>query len=174
MILKNLKIFLVIFVTFKVYAASADLKKYPTEAFYHAIINDDTEVINYLVTNKFVDINYLGNSQIAPVYIATKMAKLRALEILLFLGADVNTCDKNIGPIKKCGSTLLHVAIELNRPDIVEILLQKDPNLTLTNGENETALEFAENRQNNIIADIIIRHKRKKANILYSFLDLAL
>ncbi|KAK6173067.1 hypothetical protein SNE40_016598 [Patella caerulea] len=95
--------------------------------FYHALLENDMDVVKDVVVNQKVDINLIFKetfSYVQPwhrewgaIHIVTKRAIVESLKFIIELGADVNLENKH-------GDNALHIASKYGLVDCVEYLLQ--------------------------------------------------
>jgi ankyrin repeat protein len=88
----------------------------PTIQLINAIFSDNSHQIKSL-SEQGVNLNDAGFLNIPPLLRAVIFGKQKALQTLIECGADKNIKDKQ-------GRTALDLAIKLNQPEILEILLQ--------------------------------------------------
>lgn len=77
------------------------------------------------------------------------------IELLLIRGAAIDMCNAH-------GMTALMQAVEIGQLPFVELLLQFQPDVEISNSRGETALSIAKKRSFNVIADCIKKHIQQK------------
>jgi uncharacterized protein len=84
--------------------------------------------------NEVNDISAFGNT---PLHIAAVQGNLKAIHLLLNMGANINACGEH-------GYTPLHEAIEQGNFDAAKLLIQKGSSLSIPNDDGLTAVQLAE------------------------------
>ena len=108
-------------------------------ALFHSInsaFQDQSEMVNLLV-NSGVNLNQLDAEGLSPLTLAVLKGDKEIVRILLNSGADVNH------QVLKDGNTALHYAVNLNKPELIQLLLLKKPELSVRNKNNQTPMEIA-------------------------------
>lgn len=116
------------------------------------------------ILNSQYNLNHIDTeSGIAALHYASGLEQqdrsVEACQLLIDLGANVNICtfyDK---------VTPLHIAVENNYADVLELLLVHGGDLEAKNVEGDTPIALAIDNKNHIVIDKIVEHvKRKKQN----------
>jgi ankyrin repeat protein len=108
-------------------------------ALFHAInsaFQDQSEMVNLLV-NSGVNLNQVDADGLSPLTLAVLKGDKEIVRILLNSGADVNH------QVLKDGNTALHYVVNLNKPELIQLLLLKKPELSIRNKNNQTPMEIA-------------------------------
>jgi len=92
-------------------------------------------------------INEVNNKNENALIMACKINQIKAVEILLKYGVDINHQDY-------LGNTALHYAIEIRSPHLIHILMTKKPDINIRNNEGKSAFDSTLE-----IPDVNIKHE---------------
>jgi len=98
--------------------------------FIKELLENDPNIIN--------DVNCKNEN---ALIIATKINQVKAVEILLNYGININQQDD-------LGNTALHYAIKIEQPKLVQMIMNKNPKVDLKNNDGKTALMLAKEIDN--------------------------
>lgn len=110
-------------------------------ALFYAILsasegNDNYDLISFLIKNE-INVNEVDQEGFSPLILACTKGLKNIIGLLVESAADVDQKHP------KDGSTPLHIAVIQNRSDIILLLLNKKPNLTIQNKSSKTAMDIA-------------------------------
>eukprot|EP01084_Bolivina_argentea_P042686 78694_1 len=98
-----------------------------------AAMNDQPMIVNYLLDECKLDVDYCNDSQETALYWSSSNGCIGCIEVLIEHGANREKCDKY-------GITALMVAAEHGEAKAVEVLLEAGANSNHQNQDGETAL----------------------------------
>ena len=108
-----------------------------------------TTIISMLA-NAGADINHQDNDGLTPLHITSIYDHLESAKLLINLGAEVDTLTY------RDGNTALIFAAYYSSPALVQLLVNSGATLDIVNGYNGTALDYALERNNTEVVDILI------------------
>uniref|UniRef100_A0A1A9VJQ1 ANK_REP_REGION domain-containing protein n=1 Tax=Glossina austeni TaxID=7395 RepID=A0A1A9VJQ1_GLOAU len=101
-----------------------------------AILNGHLDVVEHLVEEKGVDVNFVGENGWTPLLYAVERDYIEIVKYLIEMGAHVNTTDED-------GTTALHIAAEDCNFDMVKCLVEKGVNINVRDKNGNTPLRLA-------------------------------
>lgn len=146
----------------------------------------DFSSILELLLNRNIDINFIDENGMTPLYIASQYNRVQCATLLLDRGADIavgiandaatalhyaatyNSLDvarllvqygANVEAQDFTGNTPLHIAVNSNSLNVAKFLLECGTNTETVNLSNKTALELATEQRNVSIVNMLIKHK---------------
>ena len=150
---------------------------------HYAVSDDDIELVKILLQDKYVDVNAEDWSGETPICRAIRHRNFDIVKLLVENGADVNiVSDKLTSPLYYAvifedvnivkylidngaevnnrgfylDRTALHQACNLDRKDIVKLLLEHNINVNIRDDKGETALHYAVINNNTDIIKLLI------------------
>ncbi|KAM4808294.1 ankyrin repeat and death domain-containing protein 1B [Rhinophrynus dorsalis] len=120
-------------------------------ALHVAAENGYISLVNYLIENN-IDLSFKPNERNTPFHLAILNNHMLVVDALLDMGY--------INATNARQQTPLHLAAELRNIDLVEKLLKKGCDLTITDKQGKTALGAAARSNHTLIVDMIIKAER--------------
>ncbi|RTL06617.1 ankyrin repeat domain-containing protein [Candidatus Dependentiae bacterium] len=124
---------------------------------FYAVQNKDITIATLLLE---VNANPNRHAQEeTPLNAAIRLQEEELVKLLLEHKADVNVANK------KDGKTALHQAVEIHMNDntrkkaILDLILEKNPNLALTNNDGDTALIIAIKNKRSDLVELLLADK---------------
>ena len=104
-----------------------------------AMIEDNIQIVQYLIEKKNVNVNITGNYDMTPLHIACNSGNLPLVKYLISKGANINAVDKfqNWTP--------LHVAVFSNKVEIVKYLVSQGANDIIKDAQGRYPFYLTEN-----------------------------
>lgn len=153
-----------------------------------AASNNQIDLVTRLLKMEIFDVNHKNQNGITALHFAILQENLEMVKMLVEYGADVELEDtgksnaiayaiskRNIDIMrylldckpemlnkKYSYGSILHIAILLGFQDIVDFLLQYNIDISITDDSKKTALDFAKQKQDNVIINLIQEHMQKK------------
>ena len=101
--------------------------------------------------------NERGPDGFGPLHEAMWFARTEIAQILLDAHADPDIRTGDFGPVPSNQWTPLFFAVNAGRTELVKLLLEHSANVNLTDVDHRTPLYYALARQNNDIADLLLK-----------------
>ncbi|XP_053607301.1 ankyrin repeat domain-containing protein 27-like [Plodia interpunctella] len=111
------------------------------------------DLCNILILNK-ADVNYVNKKGQTPLHLAALNNKTLVIRTLLDNGAKINVIDLT-------GNTPLHDASEMGNIGATKILINYNPDITLMNSSEKSALAIAKEKVHLTIIDLIEKYASK-------------
>lgn len=119
--------------------AAPNVKNVKKEFPIHIASTKNSYELNDLLSNN-VNLNVYDQNGYTPImHSVIKNIQLDVIELFIRKGSNINLPSK-----KKSGNTVLHMACCLGYVDLVKVLLEHNPDLTIRNSSNLTPLMMAE------------------------------
>lgn len=118
------------------------------------------EIINLLISSG-ININQIDREGQSPLTLSILKCEKEIVRVLLNNNADVNH------QVPKDGNTPLHYAVNINRIDLIQMLLLRKPDLSIKNKNGQTPMEIATGLSRTEIYQILAEeyNLREKENL---------
>lgn len=144
--------------------------KWGNTSLHSAVYSEDIDILNAVLSSEIVELDMLNNMRLTALHIAVDLKNKDIALALIKKGADPNIEDEwsntslhtvvysedidmfniilssdiiKLDVTNKDGSTPLHFAVGLEKPDMVSALLKKGANPGIQNNENRNAIDIA-------------------------------
>ena len=137
-------------------ASLTDLDENKETALHIARKKGNHDIVQLILSSDSITVSNATNKDgFSHFHIACIKNNAKVVEDFLSQGVNVND-PVNFDTKDWSGYTPLHFAVHYNAVDVAKILLKHDADITVKNGDDMTPLHMAVQKQNHVIADLIL------------------